>query len=566
MAAGFSKLHVAAPLQEPSSREIRVSVDGREVSVPDGTTVASALAIAAAMGTATATGIATATATATDTPIFRRSVRLDEPRSAVCGMGICHECRVTVDGVSQVRSCLLLCTPGMVIASRRADAIGEAPLPTASFPAVEVPTFADVLVIGAGPAGLAAAARAGRGGRDVVLVDENPSAGGQIWRGEADERREPRHALHLSGTAAVDYWPEVAGRNGAEGEDGARGTVLVLRHGCVYPLRFRDLVLATGARELFLPYPGWTLPNVFGAGGLQALVKSGWPIAGRRVVIAGSGPLLLAAAALLRRKGAEIVTILEQAPLRALLGFGRTLLTRPDKWIQTAELRTQLAGVPYRPGHWVLAAEGRSRVERVVLTDGSSRWSETCDALALAYGLVPATEFARLIGCETDERGAVRVDGRQATTVPGVYAAGELTGIGGLDLSLAQGDVLGSVLAGEDPESGTFRHLLARRARAERFAEVLGRAFALRPEVRRLAHAETVVCRCEDVGFAELERHRTWRDAKLVTRCGMGPCQGRVCGAALREILGWPSDVPRPPISPVPVGAWITAPSAGATG
>ena len=161
----------------------------------------------------------------------------------------------------------------------------------------------DVLVVGGGPAGIAAASYAARSGRHVAIVDDNPALGGQIWRGEQakpgareatawfKKARKPG-ILSICGARVFDQ-PQ-AGLLLAETGDGAR------------ELRYRNLILATGARERFLPFPGWTLPNVCGAGGLQALAKTGLPLGGKRVVIAGSGPLLLAAGAFLRRCGANV--------------------------------------------------------------------------------------------------------------------------------------------------------------------------------------------------------------------------------------------------------------------
>ncbi|MEZ4650125.1 MAG: FAD-dependent oxidoreductase [Candidatus Eisenbacteria bacterium] len=560
-------------------QDVTLRIDGREVTVAAGTTVAAAIAIAAGQEDARETANANDTPRANDTiranetsraqsarngvrepgtPSFRRSGRFEEPRAPICGMGICHECRVTVDGVPQVRSCLTVVRPGMVVTSDRpvSDAVAHVHAATAGRPPqsptteAALPGEADVVIVGAGPAGLAAARVAGAAGRDVLLLDENVAPGGQIWRGGSDPRAVPENAQFVFSTAVVDHRP---------GDRTKPGTLVLLRDGRFHEMHYRDLVLATGARELFLPFPGWTLPGVFGAGGLQALVNGGWPIEGRRVVVAGTGPLLLAVAAFLRERGAEVVLIAEQTPARALLEFGRGLLGRREKWAQMWELRTALAGVPYRTGQWIAQAEGRDGVERVVLTNGASRWSEPCDAVAVGYGLVPSNELARLIGCETDDRGNVRVDEFQRTDRPRVYAIGELTGIGGVELSEVEGEIVGSVLrAREGDHHPTLEpELVERRERARSFAVALERAFALRPELAHLADDETIVCRCEDVKWRELSSHRAFRDAKLVTRCGMGACQGRVCGAALRELRGWAPDTPRPPISPVPVGAWM---------
>ena len=167
-------------------------------------------------------------------------------------------------------------------------------------------------------------------------------------------------------------------------------------------LGYRALVLATGARELFLPFPGWTLPNVLGAGGLQALVKSGLPIEGKSVVVAGSGPLLLAVAALLKKKGAVLRCIAEQAPMTRLVRFGLGLWSEPGKLFQAVGLRAAIGAVRYRAGCWPIEALGDEAVRSVRLTDGRSTWSVECDYLACGFGLVPNLELPAFLGCSIE--------------------------------------------------------------------------------------------------------------------------------------------------------------------
>ena len=151
-----------------------------------------------------------------------------------------------------------------------------------------------------------------------------------------------------------------------------------------------------------------------------------------------------------------------------------------------------------------------------------------------------------LLGCQVDN-GLVRVDDFQRTTVPSIYCAGEPTGIGGVELSLIEGQIGGFAAAGNTTEAAK---LFAARERGRRFARRLDRTFRLRSELRGLASPETIVCRCEDVDFSRLHSHTSWRAAKLQTRCGMGPCQGRICGPATQFLLNWTPDSVRPPIFP----------------
>ena len=400
----------------------------------------------------------------------------------------------------------------------------------------------DALVIGAGPAGMAAAWRAAQSDLRVCVVDDNPAAGGQIWRGGPPEARAWFERIRsvdvevISG-ARVFQQPH-AGMLMAETSEGVR------------ELNYDSLVLATGARERFLPFPGWTLPNVMGAGGLQALVKTGLPIEGKRVVVAGSGPLLLAVAAYLRTRGADVLLIAEQAALRQLAKFGLGLV---GKMSQAFSLKRQLRGVRYLSGCWVVAAHGDDKLESVTLFRGGKRWRVQCDYLACGFHLVPNVELAELLGCAVENAG-VKVDQYQQTSVANVYSAGEATGIGGLELSLVEGEIAGLAIAGKHDEA---RRLFPVREQQRKFAKLLNNTFALRDELRQLPAAGTIVCRCEDVTFERLREHQSWRAAKLQTRCGMGPCQGRVCGAAVEFLFDWRAESVRPPVLPVRVESLI---------
>jgi NADPH-dependent 2,4-dienoyl-CoA reductase/sulfur reductase-like enzyme len=264
----------------------------------------------------------------------------------------------------------------------------------------------DVVVIGAGPAGLAAAARAAECGVSVAMVDDNPRPGGQIWRASAYPQPWLRDEVQWISGARVFAAPA------------PRTLALETFHG-ERLLEYKSVVLATGARERFLPFPGWTLPNVMGAGGLQALAKSGLPIAGKNVVVAGSGPLLLAVAQHLRHAGANIRCIAEQAAPAALVRFGAGLLAKPGKLIQAIGLRAGLLGVPYLTGCWPVAAQGAEKLEAVTLRRGARTWSEPCDYLACGFGLVPNLELASLLGCAHSESG-VTVNELQQSSVAGV--------------------------------------------------------------------------------------------------------------------------------------------------
>jgi NADPH-dependent 2,4-dienoyl-CoA reductase/sulfur reductase-like enzyme len=413
---------------------------------------------------------------------------------------------------------------------------------------IEPPHSFDVVAIGAGPAGLAAACRASAARVRVCLVDDNPRPGGQIWRASGD---------HIPNPAVP--WIATAARQGVEMIAGARvfaapepgRLALETAAGESLDLRYRSLVLATGARELFLPFPGWTVPNAMGAGGLQAFAKSGLPVQGKKVIVAGSGPLLLAVANYLARAGADIRLIAEQAPLPALARFSYSLFHHPQKLADAVRLRLSLAAVRYLTSCWPVSAQGEGRVQSVTLTRAGKTFTEACDYLACGFGLVPNTELASLLGCRIGARG-VAVDDYQQTSVEGVFAAGEVTGVGGLDLALVEGEIAGHAAVGQP---GRAARLFEARRGQRHFADSLARSFALREELKRMAADDTFVCRCEDVALGRIRACASWREAKLQTRCGMGPCQSRVCGPAVEFLLGWQPDSVRPPLFPVTVNS-----------
>ena len=405
---------------------------------------------------------------------------------------------------------------------------------------------ADVAVIGAGPAGIAAAVRAAESGLRVVVLDRGIEPGGQIWR-HVTGGRIPRLAQHWISQIAPSGAKVIHGTSVVDVQnDNDEFEILADSSGSALRVRTAKIILATGARELFIPFNGWTLPGVMGIGGAQALLKSGASFAGKRVVIAGSGPLMLPVAASMSGARARLVLVAEQAPRRAVARFGAGLWRAPSLLAQAARYRARFLSSSYSTGTWVTAAHGDGRLESVMLTNGRRTWRENADVLCTGYGLVPNVELARLLGCETRDGGIV-VDAQQRTTVANVLAVGEATGIGGAPLSLVEGEIAGLAVS---PRSRIPVALQRKRTALEIAARRMLDAFALRDELRSLPSTETIVCRCEDVAYGSVKDAACAREAKLYTRTGMGPCQGRTCMPGLEFLLAWQPDTVRPPIEP----------------
>jgi NADPH-dependent 2,4-dienoyl-CoA reductase/sulfur reductase-like enzyme len=411
----------------------------------------------------------------------------------------------------------------------------------------------DLVIVGAGPAGLAAACAAAESSATIAVVDETPWLGGQIWRGPKTQTSNPQarkwiERFRQTSATILDRTTVIASPK--------PGVLLAERDHASLQIHFKKLILATGGRELFLPFPGWTLPGVVGPGGLQSLAKNGWPVNQKRVVIAGSGPLLLAVAVGLKRLGANVVTIAEQASQASITKFGLFLARHPSKLWQGIQLKLRLTGIPFRYGAWPVRAEGDQQINRVTLSDGQNTWSQECDYLACGFGLVPNVELPLALGCELKD-GFVWVDSNQATSVPNVYCAGEPTGIGGADCALVEGQIAGYAATNNAKAEALF----PQRVSWHRFRAALATAFALRPELKSLATHDTLLCRCEDVTLGRVRQFNSWRDAKLQTRCGMGACQARICAAASKFILGWGMESVRPPVLPALVGSLVSQPT-----
>lgn len=439
---------------------------------------------------------------------------------------------------------------------------------------------AQLAVVGAGPGGVAAAVAAADRGVATVVIDAAAQPGGQYYRRPAAELRARRPQALQHGWPA---WRRLFGRLDAHL---ASGRVRLLAERQVWNVEpgftlhvlrgpeqraesvtARAVVLATGGYERVLPFPGWDLPGVLTAGGAQAMLKGSLVLPpGGAVVVAGTGPLLLPVAAGLAAAGAEVAALVESAVPRAFLPHAAALAGDPAKPAQGAGYAARLLRhrVPVLLGHTLLAAHGTDRLEAVTVA-GPDGWARRipCGTLAVSHGMLPHTDLARTLGARLDGT-AVAVDAAQRTTVPGLWAAGETTGIGGAALALAEGRLAGASAAASlqaespvPPPPAPFR---ARR-RLRRAARALEAAYGDPPGWAERVTDETVVCRCEEVTAAAVREAARelgagdLRTVKLLTRAGMGWCQGRICGPGVAGVAGCPAaPSPSPFARPVPLG------------
>ena len=521
-------------------------------------------------------------------------------RGVFCGMGVCSECALEVGGVAGRLACMERVVPGLDIepnpAARRVE--GPPPFPEGSTVPEEV-RESDVLVVGAGPAGLRAAIAATRAGARVLVVDERAEAGGQYFKQPAaplgiDEPgldaqyRAGRALLREAEMGGV----EIADRARAWGHSGQHELYAASRTGR-YVLRSRALVLATGAYERGVPFPGWTLPGVMTTGAAQTLLRSYLVAPGRRVLVAGNGPLNLQVAAELAAAGVRVVAVAEAAALfRAgnARHLARMASAAPRYAREGFSYLRALARrrVPVLAPSAVIevAGQGRARVATVAKLDAGGRPRPgtsqlfSVDAVCLGAGFVPSSELARSLGCEhqVDDRTGVLVTRRDRhgrTSVDGVWVAGDGGGIGGAQVAQAMG-----ALAGFDAASYLGLSLAAEAAEerrqaerelvtSEQFQHSLWRLFAAPKLLDQLATPATVICRCEEVTLADLAAAAApWLAAagslKRATRAGMGKCQGRYCAPVLAALAARQSGepvgpysgfAPQAPVTPVTVAA-----------
>lgn len=525
-----------------------------------------------------------------------------EPRGVFCGIGVCFDCLVQINGRENQRACLAPATPNarvtcQVFSSRIRDTSSRIPGPVhpdasaraAYADRVRVPMLSrrvKVAVVGAGPAGIAAAVTVAELGLTVALIDNGARLGGQYWRHAptepgshhaeiSDDKPFNRWQQRLSaqvraGTlthlSSTDVWSSSGGDEpasrftlrlqpttspGASTEPDAAPPL---------PAVVADsLILCPGGYDRQLPVPGWHRPGVIAAGGAQALLKEHQTVAGQRMIVAGTGPFLLPVATALAAAGADVVEVCEASSPRSWGRYFPAALMTPGKLAEGLGYATALARrrIPYRVRTAVIEIRGNPDVTSVTVArldrDGrpvaGSERDVDVDAVALGWGFVPSIDLGVTLGAATrlddDQSLVISVDAHQRSSVPYLYVAGEATGVGGAVKALAEGELAGlsAIESLGRRISGSRRRQLQRTIRRHRrFATAISRSHRIPTEWPEWLTADTVICRCEEVPYSTIQQSQDTlgttdaKSVKLMTRCGMGWCQGRICGFAYSNL------------------------------
>jgi thioredoxin reductase len=546
--------------------------EGREIPIRPGQTIAAALAEAGERAL--------------------RDTRSGTPRGVWCGMGVCQDCLVTIDGEENMRACMVKAAPGLNVTRQAfpgqtaARSIGAKPITAGDLPELTP----EILVIGGGAGGLSAALAARVAGADVLLIDERSIAGGQYYKQTADGAGPPLDRQQREGAALVaDVMASGVQVMAPADLWGAFATDLffVTHNHQTFRIKPRQVIVATGAFERPWPVPGWTLPGVMTTGAMQTLWRSSRTLPAKRILVAGNGPLNLQVANELAAGGANIVAVSEAAagPGLRTLGAGLALaFAGPALALEGAKLVLALKGRGIAL-HWasrVVAIEQGLTGLRATLRDQQGQdLIVEADAISLGYGFSPANEIARALGAEhrhDDDKGhlvCVR-SAEMETTVPNVFAVGDGCGLGGAPAARSEGLIAGITAAGRLGRSVNVTALAAANAdlkRHRKFQAALWRFFDAPDPGLSLCDANTLVCRCEEVTKAALDAaiadgSPSIAEVKRRTRIGMGRCQGRNCGpllvAHLAETKGRPRDehayfAPRGPLKPVAIGDIVSA-------
>jgi NADPH-dependent 2,4-dienoyl-CoA reductase/sulfur reductase-like enzyme len=540
----------------PSDANFRF--DGAPVGIRDGQSVAAALTEAGHRH-------------------FRDTVK-GAARGMFCGMGVCQDCLVTIDGVPNRRACMTLAKPGMTIDTQVALAPLDGPALPAAPPARVIAP--DVLVIGGGAGGLNAAIAAANAGASVIVLDERKVAGGQYFK-QAAAGLTPLDAQQAEGQAlvqaALDAGVEILG--GVEIWGAFDGPLFLAEHdGAALVARPRSAIIATGAYERPAMVPGWTLPGVMTTGAAQTLWRSYRTLPGKRVAVCGSGPLNLQVALELAKGGAEVVMVAESAASPLTKPVAALSLFRHDAGLAIKGIKMHAglrrAGVAVRFATELHSVSDSNGGLRVVFRSKEDEQAVTVDALCMNAGFEPQNEILRLLGAKMrydPAFGHLRCDRDAAmlTSVAGIYAIGDCAGLGGAPAAAVEGRIAGRAAAGVAPDPVWHKELQQHRA----FQKALWGFYHPGPRPLQTVPADTVICRCEEITAGDIRGSLDDKPGhagtlKRATRVGMGRCQGRYCGPVAARLVadqtGKSLDdhsyfAPRVPIKPVSIAAILAA-------
>ena len=460
----------------------------------------------------------------------------------------------------------------------------------------------ELAIIGAGPAGLEAAITASVAGVKTVIIDHNPQAGGQYYKPvPVSFKQQYQTGTELEGEELIDRFGELPVTRyfdtltwGIFKRENAEGWLVTLS-GLNAPKQIyaRRLILATGAYDTPVAFPGWTLPGVITCGATLLMLKNQRLAPFKRVLLTGTGPLLLSAAAHLIDAGVKVVAICEANHIKpSAISYAPTLLNEWKRIEEGATYMKKIIGgrAPYKIGWSVIEALGTDHVEKAVIArlDGESRpipgteKTLEVDAVISGYGLTPNTGLARMIGCKfeyhTQTGGWIPWrDETLQTDLDGVYMVGDCSGIGGAEVSRLEGKIAGTTVAflaghiSQQKVDELKAQLKSRLTQQRKFGRMLGEMFSPRPGLISLAKDDTLVCRCEEITMGEVKTAvadgaRSIGDVKMITRTGMGNCQGRMCERSVAATIVQkladehldPKTVGafsvRPPLHPLPIG------------
>ncbi len=449
----------------------------------------------------------------------------------------------------------------------------------------------EVIIVGAGPAGLSAAIAAAEAGAEVLVIDEYPQLGGQIYAQTPEafcldaalatsEQHQAEKLLKKARSLAIEFLLETI----VWGIFDGRQLSTLTKSKTIGEFWAKTLILAPGAYERSVPFPGWTLPGVMTAGGLQKMLKLQWVLPGKSYLLVGTGPLQLVLASQLIENGANVIGIADASSWRNSWKYIPRMLTEPKILFQGLKYLFDIykARVPFLKSHAIIGVEGDGRVEGAITSDVDEKWHPISgteriwkvDTVCVGYGFVSSAELAALAGCRIIYEPTLNSwipdhDGNMRTSVSSVYVAGDGAGSGGAVVAVHEGYIAGVNAAVElgyykeyktHPAASSYRRLQC----LSKFREVMDRLWAFKPGLYDIVKDDTLICRCEEVTYGDVKEAiadgaEHVNQLKAMTRAGMGLCQGRFCEVNIAYLLQAATGVElqkytvRPPVKPLPI-------------